>query len=77
MPRHRAEVKAVMDQLLQQIFILKPFIASETSFGDPANSAQISDALKKMVALSKQVNHEEQDQQDRFSGFSKCIDPTT
>ncbi len=48
-----------MDQLLQQIFILKPFIASETSFGDPANSAQISDALKKMVALSKQVNHEE------------------
>ncbi len=55
----RAEVKAVMDQLLQQIFILKPFIASETSFSDPANSAQISDALKKMVALSKQVNHEE------------------
>ncbi len=55
----RAEVKVVMDQLLQQIFILKPFITSETSFSDPANSAQISDALKKMVALSKEVNHEE------------------
>jgi tetratricopeptide (TPR) repeat protein len=55
----RAEVKAVMDQLLQQVFILKPFIASQTSFSDPANSAQISDALKKMVALSKEVKHEE------------------
>jgi len=55
----RAEVKAVMDQLLQQVFILKPFIASETSFSDPANSAQIADALEKMVALSKEVNHEE------------------
>jgi|WetSurMetagenome_2_1015567.scaffolds.fasta_scaffold165542_2 hypothetical protein len=55
----QAEVKAVMDQLLQQVFILKPFITSETSFSDPANSAQISDALKKMVSLSKEVNHEE------------------
>jgi len=55
----RAEVKAVMDQMLQQVFILKPFIASESSFSDPANSAQIADALKKMVALSNEVNHEE------------------
>jgi hypothetical protein len=54
-----AEVKAVMDQLLQQVFILKPFIASESSFSDPGNSAQIADALKKMVALSQEVNHEE------------------
>ena len=55
----RAEVKAVMDQLLQQVFILKPFIASQTSFSDPANSAQIADALNKMVVLSQEVNHEE------------------
>jgi len=55
----RAEVKAVMDQMLQQVFILKPFIASEASFSDPANSAQIADALKNMVALSKEVNHED------------------
>jgi hypothetical protein len=55
----RAEVKAVMDQLLQQVFILKPFMASQTSFSDPENSAQISGVLKKMVALSKKVNHEE------------------
>lgn len=48
-----------MDQMLQQVFILKPFIASEASFSDPANSAQIADALKNMVALSKEVNHEE------------------
>jgi hypothetical protein len=55
----RADVKAVMDQMLQQVFILKPYVASESSFSDPANSAAISDALKKMVALSKQVNHED------------------
>lgn len=55
----RAEVRAVMDQLLAQIFVLKPFIASESGFNNPANSAAISDALKNMVALSKEVNHEE------------------
>ncbi len=54
----RAEVKAVMDQLLEQVFVLKPFITSERSFSDPANSAEISGALTKMVALSKEVNHE-------------------
>jgi hypothetical protein len=55
----RAEVKDVMDQLMEQVFVLKPLIASETRFSDPANAAQISDALKEMVALSRQVNHEE------------------
>ena len=55
----RAEVKDVMDQLLEQVFVLKPLIASEASFSDPANAAQISGALGNMVALSKQVNHEE------------------
>lgn len=55
----RAEVKEVMDQLMEQVFVLKPLIASESNFSDPANAAQISDALNNMVALSKQVNHEE------------------
>jgi hypothetical protein len=55
----RAEVRDVMDQLMQQVFILKPFIASEASFNDPANAARISDALQKMVSLSRQVNHDE------------------
>jgi hypothetical protein len=54
----RAEVKDVMDQLMEQVLVLKPMIASETSFNDPANTARISDALNNMVALSRQVNHE-------------------
>lgn len=53
-----AEVKDVMDQLMEQVFILKPYIASEASFSDPAHAAQISAALKNMATLSQQVNHE-------------------
>ena len=55
----RAEVRDIMDQLMEQVFVLKPLIASESSFNDPANAPQISDALRNMVALSRQVNHEE------------------
>jgi len=55
----RADVKDVMDRLMAQVFILTPFIVSETSFNDPANAAKISDALQEMVALSRQVSHEE------------------
>ena len=47
-----------MDQLMEQVFVLKPLIASESSFNDPANAPQISDSLRNMVALSRQVNHE-------------------
>jgi hypothetical protein len=54
-----AKVRDVMDQLMAQVFILKPFIISESSFNDPANAARISDALQKMVVLSRQVSHEE------------------
>lgn len=55
----RADVKDIMDQLMEQVFVLKPLIVSESSFNDPANAPEISDALRNMVALSKQVNHEE------------------
>jgi len=53
-----AEVKDVMDQLMEQVFVLKPLIASESSFSNPANADQISGALATMVALSRQVNHD-------------------
>lgn len=62
----RAEVKDVMDQLLEQIFVLKPLMASEARFEDPANAGQISGALNNMVALSRQVNHEERIKQTGF-----------
>lgn len=55
----RAEVKDIMDQLMEQVFVLKPFIASESRFNDPENTPEISDALGNLVALSRQVNHEE------------------
>jgi hypothetical protein len=54
----RAEVKDVMDQLMEQVFVLKPLMASDARFSDPANAAQITGALNAMVALSRQVNHE-------------------
>jgi hypothetical protein len=55
----RAEVRDIMDQLMEQVFVLKPLIASKSSFNDPTNAPQISDALRNMVSLSRQVNHEE------------------
>lgn len=54
-----AEVKTFMDQMLNQIFTLKPFLVSEDSFKDPKNAAKISESLGKMVELSKKINHEE------------------
>ncbi len=62
----RAEVRDIMNQLMEQVFILKPLIASEARFNDPANAAEISAALGTMVALSKQVNHEERIKQTGF-----------
>lgn len=55
----RSEVKVYMDQMLEQIFVLKPFIASDASFEDPDNSAQISAALTRMAQLSAKIKHEE------------------
>jgi hypothetical protein len=55
----QSEVKVYMDQMLEQIFVLKPFIASDASFEDPDNSAQISAALKEMAQLSAKIKHEE------------------
>lgn len=53
------EVKAYMDQMLAQIFVLKPYLVSGESFKDPKNSKQIASSLKTMVELSKKINHEE------------------
>lgn len=73
MPMARAEVKDVMDQMMEQVFVLKPLIASETSFNDPANAARISQALENMVALSRQVNHEERIKQTGFQVPGKIL----
>jgi len=54
----RAEVKVFMDQMLEQVFRLKPYLVSEESFKDPKNSQKISESLTAMAALSKKINHE-------------------
>lgn len=55
----RSDVKDYMDQMLEQIFVLKPFISSDASFQDPDNAAQIAAALTQMTQLSSKINHEE------------------
>lgn len=53
-----ADVKPFMDQMLNEIFLLKPYIVSESAFKDPKNSEKINASLKKMEELSRQINHE-------------------
>lgn len=54
----KAEVKPFMDQMLNEIFNLKPYITSSDAFNDPKNAQKIGDTLKKMVVLSEKINHE-------------------
>lgn len=54
----QADVKNYMDQMLREIYILKPYIVSETEYKDPKNSAQIDESLKRMVSLSENISHE-------------------
>jgi len=54
----RAEVKVFMDQMLNEIFTLKPFIVSSESFMDPKNDKTIKDSLNKMISISKKIHHE-------------------
>ncbi len=62
----RAEVSDIMDQLMEQVFVLKPYMASESRFTDAANAGEISGALGTMTDLSRAVNHEERITQTGF-----------
>lgn len=70
----QADVKNYMDQMLREIYILKPYIVSETEYKDPKNSAQIDESLKRMVSLSENISHEGK---IRNSGFGISSDVLT
>ncbi len=62
----KAEVKPFMDQMLNEIFNLKPFIVSSEAYSNPKNAQKIEASLKKMVALSEKINHEDKIQKTGF-----------
>lgn len=68
-----AEVKTHMDQILQQIFTLKPYIVSPVEYSDPKNAETIQGALKKMVDLSEKVSHEGMIQKTGFAASSRAL----
>jgi hypothetical protein len=53
-----AQVKPLMDQMMAELFKLKPFIASEDKYRDPKNHDTVDTSLKTMVDLSQKINHE-------------------
>lgn len=53
-----AEVKPFMNQMLIELFKLKPYIASEEKYTDPKNHEAIDASLKKLIDLSQKINHE-------------------
>nr|BFD66221.1 hypothetical protein HAGR004_12430 [Bdellovibrio sp. HAGR004] len=54
----QAEVKPYMDQMLQEIYTLKPFIVSADDYRDPKNAPVIQKSLENMVSLSEKISHE-------------------
>lgn len=68
-----AEVKPFMDQMLQDIFALKPYMVSPTAFKDPKNAATIQSALDQMVELSEKIPHEKAVQRSGFLVSAKVL----
>jgi tetratricopeptide (TPR) repeat protein len=68
-----SQVKPFMDQMFNQIFILKPFIVSEAAFKDPKNFETIDKALVNMVEASRKINHDEKIQRSGFQISAKVL----
>lgn len=69
----QADVKNYMDQMLQEIHILKPYIVSESEYKDPKNFAQIDESLKRMVSLSENISHEGKIRNSAFGISSEVL----
>ncbi|MGZ3744116.1 MAG: hypothetical protein ACXWRE_05190 [Pseudobdellovibrionaceae bacterium] len=69
----KAEVKPFMDQMLNEIFNLKPYIVSRDAFRDPKNAQKIDASLKKMADLSEKINHEEKIKKTGFQISGKVL----
>ncbi|MFZ3231450.1 MAG: hypothetical protein WA160_14680 [Pseudobdellovibrio sp.] len=61
-----SEVKPIMDQLLNELFILKPYIVYEEEFKNPKNHDIIKKSLDHMAELSQQVSHENKIKKSAF-----------
>lgn len=69
----QAEVKPYMDQMLKEIFTLKPYIVSDVEYRDPKNFQKIDDSLKQMVSLSEKISHEGKIKKSGFAISSKAL----
>ncbi|MBC7370916.1 MAG: hypothetical protein H7326_05080, partial [Bdellovibrionaceae bacterium] len=68
-----AGVKPLMDQMLNQIFILKPFLVSEEKFADQKNSKAIQRALQNMADISVKIAHEDSITKSGFQMPAKVL----
>lgn len=68
-----ADVKPFMDQMLVELFKLKPYIASEDKYTDPKNHEVVDSSLKKMIELSQKINHEKMIQRTGFVVSSNIL----
>ncbi|WP_415063616.1 hypothetical protein [Bdellovibrio sp.] len=68
-----AEVKPYMDQMLKEIFTLKPYIVSDVEYRDPKNFQKIDESLKNMVALSEKISHEGKIKKSGFAISSNAL----
>lgn len=69
----KADVRPHMDQMLQEIFNLKPFIVSEEGYRDPKNAPLIEKSLQNMVALSEKISHEGKIRESGFAVSSQAM----
>lgn len=68
-----AEVKPYMDQLLHELFVLKPFIVNEDEFKNPKNNDTIKTSLNNMVQLSKKINHDKKIKKSAFKVSAQVL----
>jgi len=68
-----AEVKPLMHQMYNEIFILKPYLVSEEAFNNPKNAEKIDKSLKKMIDISKSINHEMKIKRSGFEVSGKVL----
>ncbi|KHD88373.1 MAG: hypothetical protein OM95_09565 [Bdellovibrio sp. ArHS] len=69
----QGEVKPYMDQMLKEIFVLKPYIVSDVEYRDPKNFEKIDESLKNMVSLSEKISHEGKIKKSGFAISSNAL----
>ncbi|MBC7466643.1 MAG: hypothetical protein H7256_11685 [Bdellovibrio sp.] len=68
-----SDVKPVMDQLVNELFILKPYIVYDEEFRDPKNNEVIKKSLNRMADLSRKINHDDKMKKSAFKISAKIL----